>query len=1064
MKRTVLIFFCLSIVFVGQSQTSGDNNRNVNYYYADGKAHYWQDDSTSANIIVTNKHNYDAIVKRLLNIFNENEVVYDNEDDNIIINSENLPNMDKDSLIELISVENNDISFFTYSKLVDGEHLWLRNEVYVSFSDTAYFRNYVKPILNNYSVLSYNYEDYNEFRIVCADEWDMMLLANTVAKMEGVEYSTPDFYSNIVTNANDAFYNDQWGVNNTGQYEYTSTVGVDINADLAWAFLDNNVANISNNIKVAVVDDGVEPHEDFYYEGGVCKVLSGYTANGDGTGQPRTRNAHGQCCAGIIGAVHNNIGTAGIAPRSLIIPFRIFKNNGRAFSNARIARAINKAWNEFGTDVLSCSWGGGLENDNITNAIHNALDSGRYGKGCIVVFAAGNNDVSSVAYPANSDSRIITVGAISPCGERKSPTSCDGEIWPGRGSSYGSKLDVVAPGVFISTIDRSGNYGYNYSGKENDYFNRNYTKFFGGTSAACPHVAGVAALLLSYRPNLMGYQVKQAIERTARKIGQSENRYTYIDYSQLNNPQFMGYFPNGSWNTEVGYGLVDAYAALMYIDSLFPSADLYVRDNASDNGNEPNLIEGNEYYNSPDIWLEDPSAPHHNFLNRVINPKPGKTYKLRVRVHNKSNVDSEANKTLSLRWTIAGTPLMWRSSWFDPTRICGDVKSDEIATLSLPIIPANSSIVVSTEWTVPSFEGTQTCMSLPGATWRLSIAAVLEDGHQTSGIDATALDMNLFAATNNNVAWKNYTVLSKETPVAMVTLKNPFSEVLPFDLKFEPANVITKEMLDEYVDVYMVLSDELMQAWKEGGGESDNLEEIEGNRFRLISSEARLKNIVLEKNAELPYAIEIVYKNFMNTEEPLELKMTQMCYKSEQVDSVLSGLTYYVYLNEKFDIEVDAKDDAIALAGDNIQFTAESGELDAVFTWYNMSGDSIGNGNVLNVQADQTQQYYLRGYSSTVDAYGYDSVVLVVRNGAITAITPNPATNQAVVSYTLSNQVQNGTIQIANNNGIVLQSIPFTNAQTSTTLNLQNLVAGQYSVRLVSGIGEVLDTKTLIVQ
>ena len=44
MKRTFLIFFCLSIVFVGQSQTSGDNNRNVNYYYAGGKAHYWQDD------------------------------------------------------------------------------------------------------------------------------------------------------------------------------------------------------------------------------------------------------------------------------------------------------------------------------------------------------------------------------------------------------------------------------------------------------------------------------------------------------------------------------------------------------------------------------------------------------------------------------------------------------------------------------------------------------------------------------------------------------------------------------------------------------------------------------------------------------------------------------------------------------------------------------------------------------------------------------------------------------------------------------------------------------------
>ena len=96
---------------------------------------------------------------------------------------------------------------------------------------------------------------------------------------------------------------------------------------------------------------------------------------------------------------------------------------------------------------------------------------------------------------------------------------------------------------------------------------------------------------------------------------------------------------------------------------------------------------------------------------------------------------------------------------------------------------------------------------------------------------------------------------------------------------------------------------------------------------------------------------------------------------------------------------------------------------------------------------------------------GYDDTVsVVVRNGAITAISPNPATKQAVVSYTLSNQVQGGTVQIANISGIILLSTPFTVSQTSTTLNLQNLVAGQYSVRLVSSTGEVLDTKTLIVQ
>ena len=88
----------------------------------------------------------------------------------------------------------------------------------------------------------------------------------------------------------------------------------------------------------------------------------------------------------------------------------------------------------------------------------------------------------------------------------------------------------------------------------------------------------------------------------------------------------------------------------------------------------------------------------------------------------------------------------------------------------------------------------------------------------------------------------------------------------------------------------------------------------------------------------------------------------------------------------------------------------------------------------------------------------------MVRNGVITSLSPNPATNQVVVSYALSNQVQGGTIQIANANGVVMLSTSFSNTQTSATLNLQNFTAGQYSVRLVSATGEVMDSKTLIVQ
>ena len=133
---------------------------------------------------------------------------------------------------------------------------------------------------------------------------------------------------------------------------------------------------------------------------------------------------------------------------------------------------------------------------------------------------------------------------MSQCGQRKSPNSCDGENW--WGSNYGSALDVVAPGVKIYTTDISGSKGYNSSSGENGDYNTN----FNGTSAACPHVAGVAALVLSANPSLSAQEVRRIIESTAQKVGN-------YNYSYNSNR------PNGTWNNEMGYGLVDAKAAVL---------------------------------------------------------------------------------------------------------------------------------------------------------------------------------------------------------------------------------------------------------------------------------------------------------------------------------------------------------------------------------------------------------------------------------------------------------------------------------------------------------------------
>lgn len=323
---------------------------------------------------------------------------------------------------------------------------------------------------------------------------------------------------------NDPHYNNQWGLKNTGQYGSAYT-GIDINAEQVWSVTKGN------NVKVAIYDHGFEMnHPDL-----ASNVFgNGFDAT-TGTSPSQVRGNHGTACAGIIGAVQdNNIGVSGVAPESDIISISI--NLQFSDTPTQLASGFNWAWQN-GVEIISNSWGGYAPSTIITDAIYNAINNGRDGKGCIVVFASGNENNTNIRYPGSAIPEVLVVGAMSPCGERKNPSSCDGESW---GGCYGNQLDIVAPGVKIPTTDRQGGLGYSSS---------DYHSTFNGTSSACPHVAGVAALILSVNPNLTAEEVNNIIESTAQKIG----TYNYTNTSGR---------PNGTWNNEMGYGLIDAYAAV----------------------------------------------------------------------------------------------------------------------------------------------------------------------------------------------------------------------------------------------------------------------------------------------------------------------------------------------------------------------------------------------------------------------------------------------------------------------------------------------------------------------
>jgi len=257
---------------------------------------------------------------------------------------------------------------------------------------------------------------------------------------------------------------------------------------------------------VAIIDSGV----DYRHTAISSQCIQGYNAyynNNDPKPDP-FNNQHGTSCAGILCMQrHGGITWEGVSPNCKVMPIKVseYVEGDLFMDDLKVKRGIIKAV-DLGADILSISWGKYKASKHIRKAIEYAASEGRGGKGTLICCASG--DEGKVVFPATLP-QVICIGACNMAEEYKSYTSSDKETnWQ---SGAGVEVDVVAPGVMISTIENGGN----------------YTTAFNGTSAACPHVAGVGALILSVNPALSAESVKGIIKRTAdllpgTRVGHSE--------------------------------------------------------------------------------------------------------------------------------------------------------------------------------------------------------------------------------------------------------------------------------------------------------------------------------------------------------------------------------------------------------------------------------------------------------------------------------------------------------------------------------------------------------------
>ncbi|MEA3417071.1 MAG: S8 family peptidase [Thermodesulfobacteriota bacterium] len=323
-----------------------------------------------------------------------------------------------------------------------------------------------------------------------------------------VDQAEPNYLIPLKTIPNDLDFSRQWSLHNIGQTGGTDDA--DIDALEAW-----DIEHGKPEVIIAVIDTGVDyTHEDLAAniwqntgeipDNGIDDEGNGYIDDVIGwdfvdsfggaadedfltpDNDPMDRHGHGTHVAGIAGAVANNsVGIVGVAWNCKIMPvragYKTSSGDGVLESDDAAQAIIYSAEN--GAKVINLSWGDYQKSNLIEEAMTYATNHGT-----LVCAAAGNENSNSLIYPAASENTaVLAIGATDSHDLKASFSNYGAWAW----------VDVSAPGVNIYST-----------------FLNNAYRQMSGTSMAAPHVAGVAALLFSYFPDISPIEAKTRIMRS----------------------------------------------------------------------------------------------------------------------------------------------------------------------------------------------------------------------------------------------------------------------------------------------------------------------------------------------------------------------------------------------------------------------------------------------------------------------------------------------------------------------------------------------------------------------
>ncbi len=332
------------------------------------------------------------------------------------------------------------------------------------------------------------------------------LAISRISQDPSIQYAEPNFIyrTSEAGIPSDTDFEKLWGIKNVGQMDAAGQVGkpgADINVVPLW---QRGITG-SRDVVVAVIDTGVQwDHPDLeanvYTNPGEAGGLAANGKDDDGNGfiddvhgwnfaaqtnASSDDHDHGSHCSGTIGGVGDNgKGVAGINWQVSILPVKFLDGQGGGTLEGAV-ESIKYA-TKMKVNIMSNSWGGGGYSEALKDAIVEAKNAG-----ILFVAAAGNDGSDNDAtptYPASYDvENVVAVAAT------------DNMDKLAEFSNYGkNRVHVAAPGVKVYSTIKGGAYDT-----------------FSGTSMACPHVAGVSALLLSANPGWSFSEIKERLIKTS---------------------------------------------------------------------------------------------------------------------------------------------------------------------------------------------------------------------------------------------------------------------------------------------------------------------------------------------------------------------------------------------------------------------------------------------------------------------------------------------------------------------------------------------------------------------